>query len=110
MNKLTLFLSMVALALTLPNASAHEVKALSEEVAKEYDPALAQLCAEVLGDHEWRFVSPRKRVGQGHLKNYDPEKAPIVKDADHIRIAGLEYFDEYWEDYWQRLHEKYPEE
>ncbi|YCM42523.1 hypothetical protein V2O64_14525 [Verrucomicrobiaceae bacterium 227] len=82
----------------------------TREQLKEYDPALAQLCADVLGDHEWRFVSPRKRVGQAHLKNYDPAKAPVVKDADHIREAGLAFFDEYWEDYWQRLHDKYPEE
>ena len=82
----------------------------TREQLKEYDPALAQLCADVLGDHDWRFVSPRERVGQGHLKDYDPTKAPVVKDADHIRDAGLDYFDEYWEDYWQRLHEKYPAE
>jgi hypothetical protein len=82
----------------------------TREQLKEYDPALAKLCSDVLGDHEWRFVSPRERVGQGHLKNYDPKKAPVVKDAKHIKEAGLKFFDEYWEDYWQRLHKKYPAE
>jgi len=82
----------------------------TREQLKEYDPALAQLCADVLGDHEWRFVSPRERIGQGHLKDYDPAKAPVMEEAPHITAAGLNYFDEYWEDYWQRLHEKYPAE
>ncbi|MEJ6578527.1 MAG: hypothetical protein QNL33_01285 [Akkermansiaceae bacterium] len=82
----------------------------TREQLKKYDPALAQLCADVLGDHEWRFVSPRERIAQDHLKDYDPAKAPVVKDADHIRDAGLDYFDEYWEGYWQRLHDKYPSE
>jgi len=49
-------------------------------------------------------------VGQGHSKNYAPKESPVVKDAKHIKEAGLEFFDEYWEDYWQRLQKKYPSE
>jgi len=75
---------------------------------KDYDPGLAQLCQDVLGDHEWRFTSPRKRAGSGHLRHYQPEKAPIVEELAHIREAGLDYYDDYWSGYWKRLKEKYP--
>jgi hypothetical protein len=80
----------------------------TREQLKAYDPDLASLCAEVLGESEWRFVSPRKRAGRDHLKNYDPSRAPVVKVLQHIKEAGLDYYDEYWADYWSRLHEKYP--
>jgi hypothetical protein len=74
---------------------------------KAYDPDLAKFCEEVLGDGEWRFVSPRERAGKDHLAGYDPAKAPVVVDSEEIRIAGLDYYDEYWKDYWQRLVDKY---
>ena len=79
----------------------------TREQLKKYDPSLAKLCEDILGDNEWRFVSPRKRAGQGHLKDYKPEEAPIVKDLPHIKLAGLDYYDKYWAEYWQRLHEKH---
>jgi hypothetical protein len=60
-----------------------------------------------LGDRDWRFVSPRERAGTDHLKGYDPDKAPVVKELEHIRIAGLDYYDEYWAPYWKRLAEKH---
>jgi hypothetical protein len=74
---------------------------------KAYDAGLARLCKDVLGDHDWRFVSPRDRAGKGHLKGYDPTKAPVVKQADFIEAAALDYYDKYWSDYWQRLRDKY---
>lgn len=74
---------------------------------KEYDPVLAKLCEDVLGDGEWRFVSPRERAGKDHLKGYDPSTAPVVEDLAHIKIAGLDYYDNYWADYWKRLEEKH---
>lgn len=76
---------------------------------KKYDPVFAKFLTEILGDSEWTFVSPRERAGKGHLKGYDPNKAPIFKDLPHIHLAGLEFFDNYWADYWKRLEEKYPE-
>ena len=75
---------------------------------KAYDPGLAKLCEEVLGDSEWRFVSPRKRAGQDHLQGYDPTTSPVVEKRAVIEKAGLDFFDEYWESYWQRLRDKYP--
>lgn len=74
---------------------------------KEYDPMLADFLKDILRDNEWRFVSPRQRAGQDHLKGYDPAKAPVVEDLPHIKIAGLDYYDEYWSGYWKRLADKY---
>ncbi len=74
---------------------------------KAYDPELAKLCAEVMGDSEWRFVSPRTRAGQGHLAGYDPATAPKVAKLEHIDLAAQDYYDKYWKDFWKRLHEKH---
>jgi len=77
---------------------------------KSYDPMGAALCAEVMGDGPWRFVSPRTRAGSGHLAGYDPASAPKIIDPENIRKAGLDFFDKLWEPYWQRLAEKYADE
>lgn len=73
---------------------------------KAYDPELAKLCAEVLGDSDWRFVSPRSRAGQGHLAGYNPTTAPKVAKLEHIDLAAQDYYDKYWKEFWKRLHEK----
>jgi cyclophilin family peptidyl-prolyl cis-trans isomerase len=48
---------------------------------EEYDPALAALCSEVLGDGEWRYRKPQDRGSEGraHLTSFDPAKAPHFK-------------------------------
>ena len=74
---------------------------------KTYDPELAKLCAEVLGDTDWRFVSPRLRAGKEHLAGYDPAIAPKVTKLPHIDEAAQDYYDQYWKDYWARLHAKH---
>lgn len=79
----------------------------TREQLKAYDVHLAKLCEEVLGDHEWRFVSPRLRAGKGHLKDFDPAKSPKVVDPEHIENAALDYYDKYWKNYWIRLQEKH---
>ncbi len=45
---------------------------------KEYDPALAALCAEVFGEIPWRYQKPaaRSAAGRAHLAGYDASKAP----------------------------------
>jgi cyclophilin family peptidyl-prolyl cis-trans isomerase len=45
---------------------------------KAYDAELAKLCAEVLGEGEWKYVKPAKRDAKDrtHLAGYDPKKAP----------------------------------
>jgi len=73
----------------------------------KYDPMGAKLCEDVLGKPDWRFVSPRLRAGQGHLKNYDPSKAPKVEDLPHIKKAANDYYDKYWKVFWQRLYDKH---
>ncbi|MFP6669712.1 MAG: DUF1080 domain-containing protein [Pirellulales bacterium] len=78
----------------------------TREQLKTYDPALAELCEEVLGDSKWRFVSPRQRAGSGHLKDFDPAKSPKVVDAEHIETAAYDYYDKYWNGYWQRLRDR----
>jgi hypothetical protein len=72
-----------------------------------YDPHAAMLCRDVLGDSEWRFVSPRLRAGKDHLAGYDPANAPRVVDPVHIENAAYDYYDKYWKDYWQRLEDKH---
>ena len=79
----------------------------TREQLKTYDPELAKLCEDVLGDTPWRFVSPRERAGTGHLKDYDPAKAPVVKKLESIDLAAQDYYDTYWKDFWQRLHDKH---
>ena len=73
----------------------------------KYDPMGAKLCEDVLGKPDWRFVSPRERAGQAHLKNYDPAKAPKVEDLPHIKVAANDYYDEYSKEFWQRLNDKH---
>lgn len=48
----------------------------TREELEEYDPELAKLVAEVFRNSKWRYVRPEKRAGKGHLKGYDPSKAP----------------------------------
>ncbi len=43
---------------------------------KEYDPALAALCAEIYGEGAWRYVRPEKREQPEHFQGYDFAKAP----------------------------------
>lgn len=42
---------------------------------REYDPGLAELCAEVFGTTELVYTKPQTRLS-GHLTGYDPETAP----------------------------------
>jgi peptidyl-prolyl cis-trans isomerase A (cyclophilin A) len=44
---------------------------------KEYDPELAKLCAEVLGDSPWRYRKPmdRDHAGRAHLAGWNPATA-----------------------------------
>ena len=74
---------------------------------KKYDPGAAELCRQVLGDSQWRYVSPRERAGKGHLKGYDPATAPKAVQPEHIELAAYDYYDKYWKSYWQRLYDKY---
>ena len=74
---------------------------------KKYDPGLAALCREVIGDNPWRFVSPRERAGKDHLEGFSSADSPKVEDLPHIWQAALDYYDEYWSGYWERLRSKH---
>ncbi len=74
---------------------------------RRYDPGLAKLCGEVLGDTGWRFISPRQRAGEGHLAAFDPTSSPKVEDLPHIKAAALDYYDKYWSTFWERLYRKH---
>ncbi len=79
----------------------------TREQLKTYDPGLAKLCEEVLGDSKWRFSSPRDRAGTGHLKGFNPATAPKAVEPEHIQEAAYDYYDKYWKAYWQRLRDKH---
>lgn len=79
----------------------------TREQLLKYDIPLARLCRDVLGESDWRFVSPRERAGKAHLKDFDPDTAPIVEDLPHIETAAYDYYDKYWKSYWQRLYDKH---
>ena len=51
---------------------------------KQYDPALAALCAEVLGDRPWRYRKPMDRApaDRAHLAGFDPAVAPRFRWRD----------------------------
>lgn len=60
---------------------------------KDYDPAVAKLCAEVFGEIPWRYHKPADRApaDRAHLAGYDAAKAPrfVWKEApydDHPRV------------------------
>lgn len=44
----------------------------------EYDPTLAAFCREVFGNTELTYTKPATRL-TGHMKGYDPTKAPTFK-------------------------------
>jgi hypothetical protein len=52
----------------------------------EYDPRLASLCREVFGDTEFRYTKPQNRL-HGHLRGYDPARAPTFKWPDRLKEA-----------------------
>ncbi|HRE99790.1 MAG TPA: hypothetical protein PLI18_04670 [Pirellulaceae bacterium] len=51
-----------------------------------YDPGLADLCREVFGDTELKYVKPTERL-EGHLATYDPSQAPRFEWPERVREA-----------------------
>ncbi len=72
-----------------------------------YDPGATSFLRKIFDETDWRFVSPRERAGEDHLKDYDPATAPVVEQPDFIKEAANDYYDDYWADYWQRLRDKH---
>lgn len=54
---------------------------------RAYDPPLAALLAEVLGDGAWRYRRPAERGAPAHLAGYDPATAPPFRWPEHLITA-----------------------
>jgi peptidyl-prolyl cis-trans isomerase A (cyclophilin A) len=56
---------------------------------KEYDPQLAELVADVLGDGPWRYQKPMHRdpAERTHLTGFDPTKAPRFRWRETALVA-----------------------
>jgi len=52
----------------------------------KYDPGLAAMCREVFGDTQLRYTKPATRL-TGHLRGYDPSKAPTFKWPARLSAA-----------------------
>ena len=52
----------------------------------EYDPGLAALCREVFGKTILKYTKPATRL-RGHLKGYDPVKAPTFVWPERLKKA-----------------------
>ena len=46
---------------------------------KDYDPGLAALLVEVLGDSDWRFTWPATRLHLPHLHGFNPRNSPTFE-------------------------------
>ena len=51
----------------------------------EYDPGLAALCKEIFGSRDWSYTKPLTRLGQSHLKGYDPDSAPAFSWPERLQ-------------------------
>lgn len=58
----------------------------------EYDPGLAALCREVLGDTPLTYTKPTTRL-TGHLAGYDPTTAPRFEWPPRLKKAHDEIMD-----------------
>ena len=62
----------------------------TREKLKAYDPSLAQLIAEVFGDHDWRPPSSQTRTQLPHLQGFNPQLAPMQEVPSDIVEARKE--------------------
>jgi hypothetical protein len=68
----------------------------TREELKAYDPALAKLVEEVMGDGPWRYVRPdrRKDLDKGHLAGYDPANVPTFRWEPELAEARRKHYEE----------------
>jgi hypothetical protein len=68
----------------------------TREELKAYDPTLAELVKEVMGDGPWRYVRPdrRKDRDQGHLAGYDPANVPTFQWEPELAEARRKHYEE----------------
>jgi len=51
---------------------------------KKHLPALAELLNKSFGGNKWSYTPPAKRLGQPHLRGYDPKKAPVFRWPEKV--------------------------
>lgn len=73
-----------------PDHDHNHVNTLAELI--EYDPCLAAICSEVLGDEERSYTKPLVRLN-GHLSGYDPSTAPTFVWPERLKKAKQEIRD-----------------
>ena len=57
----------------------HSSPVKTRDALKAYDPSLASLITEVLGDHGWRHTPLRMRTHLPHLQGFNPQSAPQME-------------------------------
>ena len=57
----------------------HSSPVKTRDALKAYDPSLALLITEVLGDHDWRHTPLRMRTHLLHLQGFNPQSAPQME-------------------------------
>ena len=57
----------------------HSSPVKTRDTLKAYDPSLALLITEVLGDHDWRHTPLRMRTHLPHLQGFNPQSAPQME-------------------------------
>jgi hypothetical protein len=73
-----------------PDHDHNHVNTRAELIA--YDPCLAAICREVLGDEEITYTKPLERLSD-HLSGYDPSKAPTFVWPERLKKAKQEIRD-----------------
>ena len=63
----------------------------TREELRKYDPKLAGVVEEVLGDRPWRYRPPQGRWDDPHLRGYDPKKAPQFAWPARVERAFKEH-------------------
>ena len=60
----------------------------TRDALKAYDPALAQLIAEIYGDHDWRYTPIEMRTHLPPLQGFNPQSVPLeVEYPPGVEVA-----------------------
>ena len=71
----------------------HSGPVKTHDALKAYDPSLALLIVEVLGDHNWRHTSPAVRTHLPHLQGFNSQSSPQLKFPPGVEEAYEELRD-----------------
>lgn len=65
----------------------------TREELRAYDPRLAEICAEVFGDTDLKYIKPTQRL-TGHLAGYDPDQTPRFEWPERLIKAQTKILSE----------------